>query len=214
MKMKYFDVDQLSVGCLGSMSYPEDSKWPDWNKKKSCPYTIYRERQSDSSYVKREGINVFSGEKYYFLNEASRKSCPAGETQGKYIIGKSVPLSIIFEKDKKKISLIELKSIVCNFNLTDALIKDKKDDYLILLRSCLNDIDLMGNGKVKEEYITRILALIEIYSYIAFVSFDQEKYDIVIESINNMRHELDEEKEIIAIKRRELMEKKKTRKLQ
>ena len=197
MKDKYYDINELYVGCLGTIEYLGDNQHADWNKKKSCPYVIYRETLSESLDNCHECIDIFSKDRYYHLNEVSRRKSTLEIVHGKYIIGKAIPLSVVCSNGMKKISSIELKSILCNFNFTDALIKNREDNYLSLLKTCLDDIDLMGDGKVKEYYVDNLSALIKNYTSI----INEEEFDRIITDINNVRHELDKEREIIVKKR-------------
>ena len=194
MKEKFFDINDLYVGCLGNIQYLEEEKQYNWSKKNICPYIIFKKHLSNYLDNCHEGKNIFSNERYYFLNEISRRNSTMDIVYGHYIIGKSIPLSIVCGSDKK-MSYMELKSIICNFNITDALIKYQHDKYLSLLKSCLDEIDLMEEGKVKEYYIDNISSLISRYTNVIMNSSDTNEFDVVSD-INKIRHELDKEKEI------------------
>lgn len=204
MKIKYFNIDKLHVGCLGKMTYYGNDRAIEWNRNVICPYVVFSEKLSDSLDNCHECKDIFSNETYYLFNEVSKRDSTLEIVHGNYIIGKSLPLKIVCGSDKEEISFTELKSIICNFNITDALIKNRDDIYLPLLKKCLDDIDLMEEGKVKEYYMDNILSLINSYSIIIDSNCDKKKFDIFVEEVNRIRHVLDKEKEIAVKKTRKL----------
>lgn len=204
MKEKYYDVNDLYVGCLGTIQFLKEEGQFSWSKKNSSPYVIFKKYLSESLDNCHEGKNIFSNDRYYFLNEISRRNSTMEIVYGNYIVGKSIPLSIVCDSDKK-ISYTGLKSIICYFNITDALIKNKNDENLFLLRSCLDEVDLMTDGKVKEYYINNIASLIFRYTNIIMnFNSDNKEFDSVISDINTIRHELDKEKKISVKKTKKL----------
>ena len=189
MKEKYFNVNELSVGCLGSIKYLGMNNGAEWNKKIVNPYIIFKKVLSDKLDDCHEGKDIFSYNSYYFLNEVSRKDSTLEIINGKYTIGKSIPLSVVCGNDMEKISSNELKSIICNFNLTDALIKNKDNKDLLVLKECLDIVDLINDYKVREYYIDRILSLINNYD-------DILENNVGKDDISSIRYELEKEKEI------------------
>ncbi len=195
MKEKYFDVDELYVGYIGKMSYLGEKEGFDWKIKKSNSHVIYKKHLSESLDNCHEGKNVFTGEKYYFFNEIKRKST-FNIVRGNYIIMNNFPLKLMFGDDQRKVSMIELKGIESHFNLVESLSRRGNDMYLILLEQCLDDIDIMEEGKVKEYYMWKIFSLITRYNSVLFEFFDQREYNNIIKDINSIRYELEKEKEI------------------
>ncbi len=106
------------------------------------------------------------------------------------------PLKLMFGDDQRKVSMIELKGIESHFNLVESLSRRGNDMYLILLEQCLDDIDIMEEGKVKEYYMWKIFSLITRYNSVLFEFFDQREYNNIIKDINSIRYELEKEKEI------------------
>ena len=205
MKEKYFNVKELNVGCLGSVNYLGSGNGADWIKKDISPYTVFKVLPSENLDGCHEAKDVFCNDKYYFLNEVSRKDCNLEMVHGRYVIGKSVPLSVVCGSGVKKISSIQLKNIMNDFNVTDALIKNRYDGYLILLKKCVDDLDLMGDGKVKEYYTNSVSSLLVDYvNAISDSSTNSRDFDIIIDDINYIRHELDRERELVIKKTKKL----------
>jgi len=207
MKEKYFNVNELYVGCLGKIQYLEKENNYDWIRKEASPYVIFKKRISESLDDCHECKNVFSGEKYYLFNEVCKRKSTFDIVCGNYIIAMYFPLKSMLGNGapkKEKLSMVELKSIECHFNLTKALYKNSDDKYLTFLNDCLNVIDMLEEGKVKEYYMRKIFSLITEYTSIIFESYDYSEYDRVIEKINRIRQELDRENEITVKKVKKL----------
>ena len=197
MKEKYFDINDLYVGCLGTIQYFEEDKGISWTKKKASPYVVYKKRISTSLDNCHECIDVFSGDKYYLLNEVSNRDSILEIIYGKYIVTNSFPLNFVYDNDSTIISASDVKNIICNFNITDSLVKNKDDSNLLLLKICLADAKLIKEEKVKEYYVNNIMALTNRYiDIIMRSSFKNEEYEKIVKDIDNIKHGLDREKEI------------------
>ena len=137
MSKSFFDVDNLFIGCLGYTNHLEDGNF-EWNKKESNPYFVYYKGPSNLFKGCHVGYDIFNKEAYYFLGEVTGISDVLEIIGEKYMIGhKSIPLKVILGKDIDRISDSELKRIVCNFNVSDALQKKGDDEYLLCLKNLL-----------------------------------------------------------------------------
>ena len=137
MEEKEFDVSKLYLGCLGSARYLDDGN-VEWQKREANPYFVYYKGPSNIFKEKSVGYDVSNNKAYYFFNEARNISDVLKSINEKYIIGQSFPLTTILGKEKSRISASELKRIVCNFNIADALQRDNNDEYLLCLKSVLD----------------------------------------------------------------------------
>lgn len=192
--MKYFNVKELHVGLLRR---EENDCF--WHAVKDNPYIIYKDYRRKAAEV-RQAVDILAPSDsdlkiYYFFNDANRV---ADYVRGKEVLEEIYPLSFSLGDETEKVSDITLKCIYCELNIFNHLRSNPEDEYMILLKKCLNDIELMGEGKVKEYYANKLFSIVKKYN--------TEEKETIIGEINDIRHELDREKEIGA--------KKKSRKLQ
>ncbi len=161
MEEKEFDVSKLYVGCLGSADYLEDGN-VDWSKKEANPYFVYYIGPSNIFKDYHVGYDVFNRKAYYFFNEVKGISSVLKTIDERYIIGQSIPLTTILEKEQSRISSSELKKRICDYNLSDALQRDN-DEYLLVLKNCLKTVEELSDRKLKDNYIDYIDLLIKQY---------------------------------------------------
>lgn len=153
MKQKYYDVHNLHVGFLGYVKC--DEKGALWTKKENCPCIIYEEKVSETLDNAKEGYDIFSDNHYFFINSVSSSDKNGLEIiNGKCVIGKGFPISVII--DKENVSLCDLKSIICNFNILDCMVKRKDDVNLKLLKKEIDMTDNINNNKDRERFIDSI----------------------------------------------------------
>ena len=191
MNEKFFCVDEINIGCLGIINYLGPGKGALWNKKQN-PYIAFRKDSSVSLDDCHEGKNVFNNDKYYFLSEVSKKDNNLEIVQGKNVIGSSFPLRIVCGNGKDKISSIELKIIICNYNIADALRKKSDDDYLNSFKKYIDVIDQMVDSKEKERYVDTINDLLNDYiNILSETSNEKRTFDIFVGNFNSFSLELE-----------------------
>lgn len=183
MKEKYFNVDKMYIGCLVTI---KDNYLC---KKKANPYVIFKyvDGKSKDYHLAK---NIFSDDKYYFLCERSKIK---NNDDKNYYIANIRPLVY----DKSKVTSSDLKSIICHLNILEYLNKNNNDSNIRLLEMCLDDVDLMSDGKIKEYYMDEISLLITKYLNIT----DSDSRNEIVNNLNVIRNELSREKEISVKKR-------------
>lgn len=153
MKQKYYNTSSIHVGFLGYVKCDENGAM--WTKMKDCPCVIYEEKLSETLDNAMEAYDVFSDNHYFFYNSVTNSKKNILEiVNGKCAIGKGFPIKIIL--DNEKALECELKSVLWNFNILDAMAKKCDDKILSLLKKEMEMIDSVKNIKDRERFIDSI----------------------------------------------------------
>ena len=190
------DVKKLEIGYSGTAYFNESGNLC-FDPKYMLPYVIYRieDNMTDNGHI---GTDMFSSKKYYFFGELRNDRKLVDKIDEECVISKSYSIKFVCGSDT--ISFSELRSIYCNFNLLDALIKSGNDNYLILLKKHLDNIDLMEEGNVKDYYMNKIFSLI-----ISYINRNGKDTNSIIREIYILKDELENEKKKVNKTRKKII---------
>ena len=183
---KYFTTDELRVGCLGLVKYaPKNSSW---NKKKGNAYLTFESVSSDILANEMQGIDIFTGERYNFFTGNNNRESVLMSSNGKYVIGYSVPFKSIC--DESVVSAFDIKLIICKLNIYDTMNRAERNDTFYLLKRLSEDIDLIEEEEDYDYFVNKFINVAN--KYCDVMMNDKDNYSLISKlevEINNLNNE-------------------------